>query len=86
MVPGFAWKLDPSGAWYGGGLQGFRDPQVWPLNEASLVKPGFLASGVSQATPFWYTTKGVGLWVRTRLDFRFSVNEVVGGSGTACCA
>ncbi len=79
MVPGFAWRLDPSGFWYGGGFQGFRDPQVWPLNEASLVKPAFLASGVSQATPFWYATRGVGVWVRTRLDFRFSANEVVGG-------
>jgi myogenesis-regulating glycosidase len=79
MVPGFAWKLDASGLWYGGGFQGFRDPQVWPLNEASMVRPTFLVSGLSQATPFWYATKGVGLWVRTPLDFRYSVNEVVGG-------
>ena len=79
MAPGFAWKLDPSGFWYGGGFQGFRDPQVWPLNEASMVRPTFLVSGLSQATPFWYTTKGVGLWVRTPLDFRYSVNEVVDG-------
>ena len=79
MVPGCAWRLEPSGDWYGGGFQGFRDPQVWPLNEASMVRPAFLVSGVSQATPFWYTTKGVGLWVRTKLDFRFSVNEVVEG-------
>ena len=79
MVPGFAWKLDPSGYWYGGGFQGFRDPQVWPLNDASLVRPTFLVSGLSQATPFWYTTGGVGLWIRTPLDFRYSVNEVVDG-------
>ncbi len=79
MVPGFAWKLDTSGFWYGGGFQGFRDPQVWPLNEVSMVRPTFLVSGLSQATPFWYTTKGVGLWVRTPLDFRYSVNEVVDG-------
>ena len=44
-----------------------------------MVLPAFLVSGVSQATPCWYTTKGVGLWVRTRLDFLFSVNEVVDG-------
>ena len=79
MVPGFAWKLEPSGLWYGGGFQGFRDPQVWPLNEASLVRPTFLVSGLSQATPFWYTTRGVGLWVRTPLDFRYSVNALVDG-------
>ena len=79
MAPGFAWKLEPSGLWYGGGFQGFRDPQVWPLNDASMVRPTFLVSGLSQATPFWYTTKGVGLWVRTPLDFRYSVNEVVDG-------
>jgi alpha-glucosidase (family GH31 glycosyl hydrolase) len=79
MVPGFAWKLEASGFWYGGGFQGFRDPQVWPLNDASMVRPTFLVSGLSQATPFWYTTGGVGLRVRTPLDFRYSVNEVVDG-------
>lgn len=79
MVPGFAWKLEPSGLWYGGGFQGFRDPQVWPLNDASLVRPTFLVSGLSQATPFWYTTKGMGVWIRTPLDFRYSVNRETGG-------
>ena len=79
MVPGFAWKLEPSGLWYGGGFQGFRDPQVWPLNDAAMVRPTFLVSGLSQATPFWYTTKGVGLRVRTPLDFRYSVNRQVDG-------
>ncbi len=84
MVPGFAWRLEPSGEWYGGGFQGFRDPQVWPLNEASIVRPTFLVSGLSQATPFWYTTKGVGLFVRTPLDFRYSVNRPVAADGAAC--
>jgi len=78
-APGFSWKLEPSGLWYGGGFQGFRDPQVWPLNEASMVRPSFLTSGLSQATPFWYTTKGVGLWVRTPIEFAYSVNKVVDG-------
>jgi len=75
MIPGFAWKLAASGLWYGGGFQGFRDPQIWPLNDASLVRPAFLVSGASQATPFWYTTKGVGVWIRTPLDFGYSVNR-----------
>ena len=67
------------GLWYGGGFQGFRDPQVWPLNDASMVRSTFLTSGLSQATPLWYATKGVGLWVRTPLEFRYSVNRVVDG-------
>jgi hypothetical protein len=44
-----------------------------------MVRPAFLVRGVSRATPFWYATKGVGLWVRTKLDFRFSVNQAVDG-------
>jgi alpha-glucosidase (family GH31 glycosyl hydrolase) len=79
MVPGFAWTLASAGHWYGGGFQGFRDPQVWPLEEASIVRPTFLVSGLSQATPFWYTTKGVGVFVRTPLDFRYSVNAPADG-------
>ncbi|MEN9404385.1 MAG: hypothetical protein RL091_3088 [Verrucomicrobiota bacterium] len=77
--PGFAWRLDDSGQWYGGGFQGWRDPQVWPLNDASMVRPTFLVSGHSQATPLWYTTKGLALRVRTPVDFAYSVNKVVAG-------
>ncbi len=75
--PGFAWRLEESGQWFGGGFQGFRDPQIWPLNEASIVRSSFLVSGLSQATPLWFTTKGVGLRVRTPADFAYSVNKVV---------
>jgi alpha-glucosidase (family GH31 glycosyl hydrolase) len=77
--PGFAWRLKESGQWYGGGFQGWRDPQVWPLNDASMVRPTFLVSGQSQATPLWYTTDGIALWVRTPVDFAYSVNKVVDG-------
>lgn len=77
--PGFAWRLEDSGQWYGGGFQGWRDPQIWPLNDTSMVRPSFLVSGHSQATPLWYTTKGIALRVRTPVDFAYSVNRVVGG-------
>lgn len=77
--PGFAWRLEDSGQWYGGGFQGWRDPQVWPLNDASMVRPTFLVSGHSQATPLWFTTKGLALRVRTPVDFAYSVNKVVNG-------
>lgn len=77
--PGFAWRLKESGQWHGGGFQGWRDPQVWPLNDASMVRPTFLVSGQSQATPLWYTTDGIALWVRTPVDFAYSVNKVVDG-------
>ena len=78
MVAGFAWDLDSAGQWYGGGFQGWRDLQTWPLNKASTQKPAFLTSSLSQGTPLWYTTKGLGVWVRTPIDFEYSVNRKVG--------
>jgi alpha-glucosidase (family GH31 glycosyl hydrolase) len=74
LVPRFAYKLEPSGFWYGGGFQGWRAPQILPLNQASIAPRWFLADGNSQGTPAWYGTKGVGVWVRTPHDLRYSVN------------
>lgn len=79
LAPSMRYRLDPSGLWYGGGFQGFRDPQIFPLNQARIQKNGFLAEGTTQGTPAWYATKGVGLWVRTPHDFRYSINA--GGDG-----
>jgi hypothetical protein len=79
MVAGFAWDLESAGQWYGGGFQGWRDSQTWPLNKALIEKSAFLASSLSQGTPLWYTTKGLGVWVRTPIDFGYSVNRVVEG-------
>ena len=78
LVPTLAWDLESAGYWYGGGFQGGGQPQVMPLNKASIKPRWFLAEGVSQGTPAWYTTKGVGLWFRNPLDLRYSVN----GPGT----
>ena len=66
-----AFRLAPSGLWYGGGFQGWRDPQVFPLNEARISGKWFLADGNTQGTPAWYTTKGVAVWIRTPHDFRY---------------
>jgi len=74
LTPTLAWKLEPSGYWYGGGFQGGRETQTLPLNKASIKPRWFLAEGVSQGTPAWYTTKGVGLWFRNPLDLRYSFN------------
>jgi myogenesis-regulating glycosidase len=78
LVPTLAWTLETSGYWYGGGFQGWREPQVLPLNKASIKPRWFLADSTSQGTPAWYATKGVGLWFRNPLDLRYSVN----GPGT----
>ena len=67
-------QMAPSGYWYGGGFQGWRDKQVLPLNQARINTPGFIAFGKTQASPFWYSTKGVGVWVRTPQEFGYSVN------------
>ena len=71
LEPTLRYRMAPSGLWYGGGFQGFRDPQTFPLNRAHIVKNAFLGQGNTQGTPAWYATKGVALWVRTPHDFRY---------------
>jgi len=78
-APGFQIKLEPSGLWYGGGFQGWRAPQIFPLNQAQIKPRLFLAEGNTQGTPAWYTTSGVAVWVRTPQDFLYSIND--GGNG-----
>ena len=74
LAPTLAWDLETSGYWYGGGFQGWGETQTIPLNKASIKPRWFLAEGVSQGTPAWYATRGVGLWFRNPLDLRYSVN------------
>ena len=79
LAPSLRYRLAPSGYWYGGGFQGWREPQIIPLNEARIEKSAFFAQGATQGTPVWYSTKGVALWVRTKHDFRYSINRVADG-------
>src|SRR5437773_2637782 len=79
-VPSTAIKLEPSGQWFGGGFQGWRDPLVLPLNDARIAKKWFLADENTQGTPFWYSTKGIAVWVRTSYDFQYSVNAEANGT------
>jgi myogenesis-regulating glycosidase len=76
LTPVIRYKLAASGYWYGGGFQGWRAPQTFPLNQASIPRKWFLAEGNTQGTPAWCATKGVGLWVRTDHDLRY---EIAGG-------
>lgn len=78
LAPNLKIKLSPSGFWYGGGFQGWKDPNVLPLNEAHIQRNGFFAQGSTQGTPIWYSTKGSGIWVRTPHDFRYSINGAPG--------
>jgi myogenesis-regulating glycosidase len=78
LVPSLRYRVAPSGLWFGGGFQGWSDPQVFPLNNAHIVKNGFFADGSTQGTPAWYNTKGTAIWVRTPLDFRYSFNAMAG--------
>lgn len=78
-LPNVAIKLDPSGSWFGGGFQGWREPLVLPINQAKIAKKWFLADGNTQGTPFWYSTKGVAIWVRNPYDFYYGVNTDAGG-------
>lgn len=80
LTPTLRFRLAPSGDWYGGAFQGFRSPQVFPLNQAHIVKNGFLAEGNTQGTPIWYSTKGVAVWIHTPHDFAYSVNRKVHGA------
>jgi alpha-glucosidase (family GH31 glycosyl hydrolase) len=74
-APGFQIRLAPSGQWYGGGFQGWREPQIFPLNAARIKPRWFLAEGNSQGTPAWYATAGVAVWVRTPHDLMYSINH-----------
>jgi alpha-glucosidase (family GH31 glycosyl hydrolase) len=67
------------GRWYGAGFQGWRSKLALPLNEARIETAGFVAFGKTQASPFWYATNGVGVWVRTPRDFRYAVNRLSNG-------
>jgi myogenesis-regulating glycosidase len=78
LIPSLRYRIGPSGLWFGGGFQGWSDPQVFPLNDAHIVKNGFFADGSTQGTPAWYNTKGTAIWVRTPLDFRYSFNALAG--------
>ena len=60
LTPAVAFRLEASGLWYGGGFQGWRDPQVFPLNQARISGKWFLAEGNTQGTPAWYTTQRRG--------------------------
>ncbi|HXU80310.1 MAG TPA: glycoside hydrolase family 31 protein [Polyangia bacterium] len=67
------------GRWYGAGFQGWRSKLALPLNDARIETAGFVAFGKTQASPFWYSTNGVGVWVRTPRDFRYAVNRLRDG-------
>jgi len=78
LIPSLRYRIGPSGLWFGGGFQGWRDAEVFPLNDAHISKNAFFAEGSTQGTPIWYNTKGTAIWVRTPLDFRYSFNAITG--------
>ena len=73
-APSLSYRLNSSGSWYGGGFQGFREDQTFPLNRANISARLFFAQGVSQGTPVWYSTKGIAIWIRTQQDFKYSIS------------
>ncbi len=73
------WRMEPSGLWYGGSFQGLGDEHILPLNGAHFRTDSFVAKGSTQGTPVWYTTKGVGVWLKTTQDFRYAVNQSAAG-------
>ena len=75
--PSFRYKLS-TGAWYGGGFQGYRDRQSYPLNRANITSRLFFAQGASQGTPILYSTSGVAIWIKTPHDFTYSIGVPAG--------
>jgi hypothetical protein len=73
-VPTLRVRLAPSGAWYGGGHQGFRAVHALPLNGARVRQDAFHGFSQSQAAPIWYATAGVGLWVDLPFELRHAIN------------
>jgi len=72
--PGITLRLFP-GQWYGGAFLGYKEPHTYPLNDAKVSKRLFFAQGASQGTPFWYSTSGVGVWVKTPHDFSYAIDR-----------
>jgi hypothetical protein len=79
LVSSLRFALGWSAQWYGGGFQGWRSRLVLPLNDARIETPGFVAFGKTQASPFWYSTAGAGVWVRTPHEFRYAINRLRDG-------
>lgn len=81
MWPGIRYNMAAAGLWYGGGFQGWRNPQTFPLNNARTASKLFYEEGFSQGTPAWFTTKGVAIWIRTPEEFRYAINTPAANEG-----
>src|ERR1039457_5992257 len=67
--PTFRYKLS-TGAWSGGGFQGYRERQSFPLNRANSTARRGGAQGAAQGTPRGDATRGGAGWIKTPQEGR----------------
>lgn len=63
-------ELAASGHWYGGGETSEGKPQPFPWSAGKVDEPDFSPASYMMQEPYWYTSKSLGLYVRTPQPMR----------------
>ncbi|MEC3980093.1 glycoside hydrolase family 31 protein [Amycolatopsis sp. H20-H5] len=58
-------ELAASGHWYGGGETSEGKAQPYPLSAGAVDEPGFSPASYMMQEPYFYTSKSIGVYVRT---------------------
>ncbi|WP_020499503.1 glycoside hydrolase family 31 protein [Sciscionella marina] len=67
---GTHFELAPSGHWYGGGETSEGTAQPYPYSAGKVDEKDFSPSSYVMQEPYWYTSKSVGVYVRTPQPMR----------------
>jgi alpha-glucosidase (family GH31 glycosyl hydrolase) len=68
------YDLASAGHWYGGGETSEGKPQPFPLSAGSVDEPEFSPASYMMQEPYFYTSKSVGVYVRTQQPMRVGIN------------
>ncbi len=80
----FSLDLASGGYWYGHG-EGGNDPGLWPLNRpaTAIHDDNFSPFSYAMDEPFWFTSRGTGLWIDTFNAMEVSIDGRTGGAQRA---
>lgn len=72
------------GHWYGHG-EGGNDTGLWPLNDAATTihAADFSPASYNMDEPFWFTSRGTGLWIDTPAAMVVSMDGTTAGTNRA---
>jgi alpha-glucosidase (family GH31 glycosyl hydrolase) len=77
---GMVYDLASSGHWYGHG-EVDHTSQPWPLDSGQVHDDAFGPASYKMIDPFWFTSRGAGLWVDTADLMDVSINRDGDGEG-----